>query len=247
MPYLIPWRTGWRVVLEVEYVTHPRAADKSCLGDLGVGMTSARTRERLLRRLEEAGIRNAEVLGIMGRLPRHRFVDEALSSHAYEDSALPIGHGQTLSQPYTVARMTEALLKPGLPESILEIGTGSGFQTAVLASLARRVYSVERIFALLESARKRLHALRLRNVRLHHGDGGLGWAAYAPYDAILVTAAPEGIQRALVNQLALGGCMVLPIGHGSEQVLVRVIRTEQGYRHEILEPVTFVPLLGGVA
>ncbi len=228
-------------------MTQPHAGDQESLDDAGVGMTSPRTRERLRLRLAAAGIGNAEVLAIMGRLPRHRFVDEALSSHAYEDSALPIGHGQTLSQPYMVARMTEALLEPGRPETVLEIGTGSGFQTAVLASLARRIYSVERILALLESARKRLRDLRLHNVRLRHGDGGLGWADYAPYDAILVTAAPEGIPRALVNQLAIGGCMVLPIGHGSEQVLVRVIRTETGYRHEILEPVTFVPLLGGVA
>ena len=129
-------------------MTHPQAADRGCLDDLRVGMTSPRTRERLRLRLAAAGIGNAEVLAIMGRLPRHRFVDEALSSHAYDDSALPIGHGQTLSQPYMVARMTEALLEPGRPESVLEIGTGSGFQTAVLASLARRVYSVERVSAL---------------------------------------------------------------------------------------------------
>jgi protein-L-isoaspartate(D-aspartate) O-methyltransferase len=243
----IPWRNGWRAVHEVGAVTPGKPTDQGGMGDPGVGMTSPRTRERLRRRLQKAGIGNPEVLAIMGRLPRHLFVDEALSSHAYEDSSLPIGHGQTLSQPYMVARMTEALLEPGRPESVLEIGTGSGFQTAVLASLARRVYSVERVAALLDSARKRLRDLKLRNVRLHHGDGGLGWADYAPYDAILVTAAPEGIPRALVNQLVLGGCMVLPIGHGSEQVLVRVIRTAQGYRHEILEPVIFVPLLTGLA
>ena len=146
-----------------------------------------------------------------------------------------------------VARMTEALLEAGRPESVLEIGTGSGFQTAVLASLARRVYSVERVAALLEMARKRLQALRLRNVRLCHGDGNQGWPDYAPYDAILVTAAPEGIPRILVNQLRVGGCMVLPIGRGSDQVLVRVFRETQGYRHELLEPVTFVPLLTGLA
>jgi len=201
----------------------------------------------LQARLAEAGILNPEVLALMGRLPRHRFVDEALSSHAYEDAALPIGHGQTLSQPYTVARMTEALLESGRPESVLELGTGSGFQTAVLAYLVRRVYSVERVAALLETASKRLRDLRLRNVRLRHGDGTQGWPDYAPYDAILVTAAPEGIPRVLVNQLRVGGCMVLPIGRGNDQVLVRVFRDEQGYRHEILEPVTFVPLLTGIA
>lgn len=213
--------------------------------DQGIGMTSRRTRERLIRRLEESGIRDPVVLDLMRRLPRHLFVDEALSSRAYEDSALPIGHGQTISQPYTVARMTQALLERGRPDTILEIGTGSGFQTAVLASLARRVYSVERVAALLEEARRRLRQLKLRNVRLRHSDGGLGWPEYAPFGGIMVTAAPEGIPRLLVSQLAPGGCMVLPIGQGSQQVLVRVIRTEDGYAHEILEPVTFVPLLGG--
>jgi protein-L-isoaspartate(D-aspartate) O-methyltransferase len=199
----------------------------------------------LIARLEEAGIRNREVLDLMRRLPRHLFVDEALSSRAYEDSALPIGHGQTISQPYTVARMTEALMEGGTPDTVLEIGTGSGFQTAVLASLVRRVYSVERVRALLEEARNRLRALALRNVRLRHSDGTLGWPEYAPFGAIMVTAAPEGIPRVLVNQLAPGGCMVLPIGHGSRQVLVRVVRIGDGYTHDILEPVTFVPLLGG--
>lgn len=209
-------------------------------------MTSQRTRERLIQRLEEAGIGNREMLDVMRRLPRHLFVDEALASRAYEESALPIGHGQTISQPYTVARMTEALLAPGSPDTVLEIGTGSGFQTAVLASLVRRVYSVERVADLSQRARHTLRGLRLRNVRLRHGDGALGWPEYAPFDAIIVTAAPAGIPRVLVNQLTMGGCMVLPIGHSEQQVLVRVSRTETGYVHEILEPVTFVPLLGGV-
>ena len=212
----------------------------------GTGMTSPRTRERQIQRLVEAGIRNAEVLDVMRQLPRHLFVDEALASRAYEDSSLPIGHGQTISQPYTVARMTEALLARGRLDTVLEIGTGSGFQTSVLASLVRRVYSIERVEALLEEARCRLRRLKLRNVRLRHGDGGLGWPEYAPFGGIIVTAAPEGIPRALVNQLAPGGCMVLPIGRGSQQVLVRVTRMETGYAHEILEPVTFVPLLAGV-
>jgi len=210
-------------------------------------MTSQRTRERLIQRLEEAGIRNPEVLDIMRRLPRHLFVDEALASRAYEESALPIGHGQTISQPYTVARMTEALLAPGSPDTVLEVGTGSGFQTAVLTSLVRRVYSVERVADLLERARRTLKRLELRNVRLRHGDGAVGWPEYAPFGAIMVTAAPAGIPRVLVNQLTMGGCMVLPIGHSERQVLVRVSRTDTGYVHEILEPVTFVPLLGGVA
>lgn len=213
----------------------------------GSGWTSQRNRERLIRRLAEAGIRDEAVLGVMRGLPRHLFVDEALASRAYEDSPLPIGRGQTISQPYTVARMTEALVARGRPDTVLEIGTGSGFQTAVLASLARRVYSIERVATLLEEARSRLSTMKLRNIRLRHGDGGLGWPEYAPFDAILVTAAPEGIPRVLVTQLTTGGCMVLPIGRGNRQVLVRVVRTGTGYDHEILEPVAFVPLLGGVA
>jgi protein-L-isoaspartate(D-aspartate) O-methyltransferase len=212
----------------------------------GIGMTSQRTRERLIQRLAEAGIRNTEVLEVMRRLPRHLFVDEALASRAYEDSALPIGHGQTISQPYTVARMTEALLAKGKLDTVLEIGTGSGFQTAVLASLVRRVYSVERVGRLSERARRRLRTLKLRNVRLRHGDGAQGWPEYAPFDGIIVTAAPAGIPRQLVNQLKPGGRMVLPIGRSNQQVLVRVYRTGTGYAHEILEPAVFVPLLGGV-
>ncbi len=213
----------------------------------GIGMTSARTRERLIQRLEGAGIRDPSVLDTMRRLPRHLFVDEALASRAYEDSALPIGYGQTISRPYTVARMTEALLADGRPDTLLEIGTGSGYQTAVLASLVRRVYSVERMAGLLERALATLKRLELRNVRARHGDGALGWREYAPFGGILVTAAPMGIPRLLVDQLQPGGCMVLPIGPPERQVLVRVVRTEIGYDHEILEPVTFVPLLGGLA
>ena len=210
-------------------------------------MTSQRTRERLIQRVEEAGIRDRDVLDVMRRLPRHLFVEEALASRAYEDSALPIGHGQTISQPYTVARMTEALLEMGRPDTVLEIGTGSGFQTAVLASLVRRVYSVERVAALSERAGRTLKKLELRNVRLRHGDGASGWPEYAPFDGILVTAAPAGVPRMLVRQLTLGGRMVLPIGRSGQQVLVRLLKTETGYIHEILEPVTFVPLLGGIA
>jgi protein-L-isoaspartate(D-aspartate) O-methyltransferase len=196
-------------------------------------------------RLREAGIRDEQVLDLMQRIPRHLFVDEALASRAYEDSALPIGHGQTISQPYTVARMTQALFERRRPDTVLEVGTGSGFQTALLASLVRRVYSVERVAALLEEARERLRRLKLRNVRLRHGDGALGWPEYAPFDGIMVTAAPGGIPRILVSQLAPGGCMISPIGRGKHQVLVRVTRIEAGYAREILEPVTFVPLLGG--
>jgi protein-L-isoaspartate(D-aspartate) O-methyltransferase len=215
-------------------------------GDRGIGMTSLRTRERLIGRLAEAGIRHPRVLDAMRDLPRHLFVDEALASRAYEDSALPIGHGQTISQPYTVARMTQALLERVNCDTVLEIGTGSGFQTAVLAYLIRRVYSVERIAALQVKAEQRLRALKLRNVRYRHDDGAQGWAEYAPYDGILVTAAPRGVPRALAEQLALGGCMVLPIGEEEHQVLVRVTRTSDGFEQEMLEPASFVPLLAGV-
>lgn len=209
--------------------------------------TAPRLRERLVRRLADAGIADARVLETMRQLPRHLFVDEALSSHAYDDSALPIGHGQTISQPYTVARMTEALLESGACSTVLEIGTGSGFQTAVLASLVRRVYSVERMSVLWQRADARLRTLRLRNVRLRYGDGNLGWPEYAPFEGILVTAAANGVPRLLAEQLAPGGRMVLPINRGKEQVLLRLTRSSAGFRHEVLEPVTFVPLLGGIA
>lgn len=212
----------------------------------GIGMTSQRTRERLVQRLREEGIRDRRVLHVMRELPRHIFVDEALASRAYEDTALPIGHGQTISQPYVVARMTEALLELGPLETVLEVGTGSGYQTAVLACLVRRVYTVERIEALISAARKRFRDLRIRNVRARHSDGGTGLPEYAPFDGILVTAAPEGIPRALVAQLRVGGVMVLPIGTRDEQALVRVVRTEDNYETEFLERVSFVPLLGGL-
>lgn len=212
----------------------------------GIGMTSRRTRERLVQRLRGAGIDSHEVLAVMRELPRHLFVDEALASRAYEDSALPIGYGQTLSQPYTVARMTQALLEHGRPDTVLEIGTGSGFQTSVLAALVRRVYSVERIEGLLAPAERRLRALSVRNVRLRHGDGYQGWPEYAPFGAILVTAAPKGVPRRLAEQLAPGGVMVLPIGRYETQTLVRITRLPDGYAHERIEPVSFVPLLPGV-
>lgn len=213
----------------------------------GIGMTSERTRARLIQRLEEAGIRMPELLETMRRLPRHLFVDEALASRAYEDSALPIGHGQTISQPYTVARMTQALIEDRRPDTVLEIGTGSGFQTAVLAALVRRVYSLERVGELLERAQTRLRLLKYRNIRFRHGDGSLGWPEYAPFGGILVTAAPRGVPRNLAEQLVPGGVMVLPIGEGDAQVLLRVTRTDSGFEHEVLEPVSFVPLLSGLS
>jgi len=209
-------------------------------------MTSQRTRERLIQRLRDEGIRDHRVLDRMLNTPRHLFVDEALASRAYEDTALPIGSGQTISQPYIVARMTEALLEGGPLENVLEVGTGSGYQTAVLAPLVRRVYTVERIKSLLDQARRRFQSLNIRNIVTKHTDGGMGLPEYAPFDGIIVTAAPEGIPLALVEQLRPGGRMVLPIGLRDEQALVRVIRTQDGYDHQLLERVSFVPLLGGV-
>lgn len=215
-------------------------------GELGIGMTSQRTRERLISRLRDEGIRDEQVLDRIRNTPRHLFVDEALASRAYEDTALPIGAGQTISQPYVVARMTEALLAAGPLENVLEVGTGSGYQTAVLAPLVRRVYTVERVRLLLDQARRRLQTLKIRNVITKHTDGGLGLPEYAPFDGIIVTAAPAGIPLALVEQLRPGGRMVLPIGLREQQLLVRVLRTADGYTHEVLERVSFVPLLSGV-
>jgi protein-L-isoaspartate(D-aspartate) O-methyltransferase len=213
---------------------------------VGRGMTSQRTRERMVQRLREDGIADPNVLRVMLHLPRHLFVDEALSSRAYEDTALPIGCGQTLSQPYVVARMTEALLAGGPLENVLEIGTGSGYQTMVLSPLVRRVFTAERVKTLLDQARRRFQQLGVRNVVTKHTDGSVGLPEYGPFDAILVTAAPEGVPMALVEQLRTGGRMVVPIGRRDEQALVRIVRTEDGYEHELLERVSFVPLVKGL-
>lgn len=213
----------------------------------GIGMTSQRTRERLMKRLEEQGITHPALLQVMGSTPRHIFVDEALASRAYEDTALPIGHGQTISQPYIVARMTQALLAGGTPHKVLEVGTGCGYQTAILAQLVNEVYSIERIAALQAGARLRFAELKLRNIQLKHGDGYLGWAQHAPYDAILVSAAPLELPQLLLEQLAEGGQLVAPVGPPGAQTLVRVTRTRDGYTREQLDRVSFVPLLGGAA
>ena len=211
----------------------------------GIGMTSQRTRDRLIQRLKDEGIVSPAVLEVIRNTPRHIFVDEALSSRAYDDTALPIGHGQTISQPYVVARMTESLLRDGPLNKVLEIGTGSGYQAAVLAQLANEVYTVERIAVLISSARQRFQELRLRNIRVKHADGMIGWPEQAPFDGILATAAPEGVPPALVAQLAMGGRLVIPVGDMNNQTLVMITRTPEGYRDEVLDQVTFVPMRAG--
>jgi len=212
----------------------------------GVGMTSRRTRERMVMRLRRQGIRNQAVLAAMLEVPRHLFVEEALASRAYEDTALPIGFGQTISQPYTVARMTELALGGRRPAKVMEIGTGSGYQTAVLAKLAQTVYTVERIEALQKRARFLLYDLKIYNVKYAHNDGGWGWTKHAPYDAIVVTAAAREIPDALLQQLAPGGVMVIPISRGECQLLKRITRRGSEFEVEDVEPVRFVPLVGGV-
>lgn len=210
----------------------------------GIGMTSQRTRERLLERLFEEGVRNLHVLEAMRRTPRHLFVDEALAHRAYEDTALPIGHNQTLSQPYIVARMTELLLGGGPLDKVLEVGTGSGYQTAILAQVVERVFSVERILPLQERAKAVLREVDIRNVVFRHADGNWGWPQYGPYDAILVAAAPAEVPRELLHQLADGGRMVIPVGE-KEQHLTLVVRQGEEFIHQQIEPVRFVPLLAG--
>lgn len=212
----------------------------------GIGMTSARTRDRLVQRLIEQGIRNREVLECIRSTPRHLFIDEALSSRAYEDTALPIGFGQTISQPYIVARMTEALLEAGPLHNVLEVGTGCGYQTSILAALVPRLHSIERIEALHLRAQQRLQELGFAHVRLRHGDGYEGWRANAPYDGILVAAAPAEVPEALLRQLAPGGRLVMPVGDDRKQVLLRVTRRDSGYEREMLGPVSFVPLQSGL-
>jgi len=212
----------------------------------GIGMTSSRTRERMINRLMEQGIRSNKILDVIRNTPRHIFMDEALASRAYEDTALPIGYNQTISQPYIVAKMTELLLaSSGRLEKVLEIGTGCGYQTAILAQLVNHVYSVERIAPLQKKAKDRLWGLKLKNVSYLYSDGGWGWQDHAPYDGILVAAAPPEIPEMLLQQMAVGGVMVIPIGKGSSQQLQRVTRTEGGYEVERLEPVVFVPFLSG--
>ncbi|AAM41001.1 protein-L-isoaspartate(D-aspartate) O-methyltransferase [Xanthomonas campestris] len=212
---------------------------------VGIGMTSQRVRDRLVERLRESGIQDEATLNAVRTVPRHLFIDEALASRAYEDTALPIGHGQTISQPWVVARMTEAVLQVA-PKKVLEVGTGSGYQGAILAALGLEVYTVERIGDLLRQARKRFRHLGM-NVRSKHDDGRIGWPEHGPYDAIVVTAAAPALVDALVDQLAVGGRLVAPVGGASSQSLVQLTRGADGeIAQEVLAPVTFVPLLSGM-
>jgi protein-L-isoaspartate(D-aspartate) O-methyltransferase len=213
----------------------------------GIGMTSRRTRTRMVNRLREQGIRDSKVLAVMENTPRHIFVDEALASRSYEDTALPIGNNQTISQPYIVAKMTELLLEVKPLSKVLEIGTGCGYQTAVLAQLVDKVYTVERIQPLLKKAKDHLWELTLKNVSYLHSDGGWGWPEFAPYDGILAAAAPREIPESLLAQLAVGGVMVIPVGKESHQELHRITRTNNGFEVEVLEPVSFVPFLSGIS
>ncbi len=211
-------------------------------------MTSPRTRGRMVERLRAKGIRDERVLAAIGAVPRHLFVEEALASRAYEDTALPIGFGQTISQPFVVARMIEILLKDREAKSVLEIGTGCGYQAAVLASLFPQVYSIERIKALLERARANLLGLRLANLRLAHGDGYAGLEKAAPFQSIVVAAAAPRVPDALLRQLAPGGRMILPLkANGGAQRLVLFERSGRGFLESELDPVRFVPMEVGKA
>lgn len=213
----------------------------------GIGMTSARTRERLVQRLRDKGIADERVLELIRNTPRHLFIEEALAHQAYDDNALPIGHGQTISQPWVVARMTELLIERGVAEKILEIGTGCGYQTAVLAGLEADIYSVERIRPLLDIARRQLHELGLARVQLKLADGGFGWAAAAPFDGIIVACARADIPQSLLDQLAEGGRLVMPVGNDREQWLTVVDRVHGEWHTQRLEPVRFVPFQRGVS
>lgn len=211
----------------------------------GIGMTSRRTRDRLVERLRDQGIRNEAVLEQIRKVPRHLFVDEALASRAYEDTALPIGLGQTISQPFVVARMTEALLDGFAGEKVLEIGTGCGYQTAVLAPLVKSIYTMELIPELLRKTRRRLRDLDIYNVQFKPGDGWAGWPKYGPYDGIIVTAAPDEVPEKLLNQLAPGGRLIIPVGPQGVQDLAMITNRNDHYEQVSLGAVSFVPLVKG--
>jgi protein-L-isoaspartate(D-aspartate) O-methyltransferase len=213
----------------------------------GIGMTSQGTRDRLVQTLRTEGIRDERVLKAITRVPRHKFVDEALSSRAYENTALPIGQSQTISQPWIVARMTEAILNGGQLDKVLEVGTGSGYQAAVLSQLVPMVFTVERIEELLKLARRRFHNLRLNNIYVRYADGHLGWPSQAPFDGIMVTAVAQSVPQELLEQLRIGGLLVIPVERGGHQRLITVRRNEDGYEETDLGGVVFVPLLSGLA
>ena len=211
----------------------------------GIGMTSQRTRTRLVERLRDQGIESEIILEIISRTPRHALIDEALAHRAYEDTALPIGFNQTISQPYIVARMTESLIADGPLGNVLEVGTGSGYQTAILSQLADKVFTVERVAGLATRARERLGAMGYRNISFRHSDGGMGWSEKGPFDAIMVTAAPRVVPEALVDQLSDDGRMLIPVGESRSQKLLMIRRINGEIEQTNLEPVRFVPLLGG--
>ena len=213
----------------------------------GLGMTSRRTRNRLVVRLREQGISDEKVLDVINEIPRHLFVDEALAHRAYEDTALPIGFNQTISQPYVVAKMTEALVSGPSIKKVLEIGTGSGYQTAVLAELVEEVFSVERISGLIKRARRILGDIGYRNISFKHADGGLGWESQAPFDSIIITASPRTIPESLLDQLADDGSVIAPVGDGNKQDLVLFKKSGADLKKTIMEPVKFVPLLAGTS
>lgn len=213
----------------------------------GIGMTSQGTRDRLVTRLRDNGIRNEKVLKAVATTARHEFVDEALSSRAYEDTALPIGQSQTISQPWVVACMTEALLECGTVEKVLEVGTGSGYQAAILAALVPKVFTLERIEELLRQARRRFHKLGLNNIYTRYADGHLGWPSQAPFDGIVITAAAAEIPEELLDQLRVGGILVAPVERQGMQRLLSFRRTEDGFEEKDLGGVIFVPLLSGLS
>ncbi|MAS82845.1 MAG: protein-L-isoaspartate O-methyltransferase [Legionellales bacterium] len=212
----------------------------------GIGMTSQRTRDRLAEKLVKMGIQSEVVLNAIRNTPRHLFVDEALESRAYENTALPIGFNQTISQPYIVAKMTEALIKNRTLKNVLEVGTGCGYQTIIMAQFTKRIYTIERINGLLKKARERFQRLRFTNIRSKHADGNIGWPEHAPYDGIIVAAAPAGVPEALLEQLAINGRLIIPVGKTGEQKLLLITREKKGYEKKIIDSVSFVPMLGGI-
>lgn len=212
----------------------------------GIGVTSQRNRDRLVNRLLEQGVSDYRVLETISKTPRHIFLEEAFAHLAYEDKSIPIGHGQTLSQPYIVARMTEILLSKGPLKRVLEVGTGSGYQTAILAQLVDKVFTVERIKPLQDKAKERLRAIQLRNVQYKHADGGFGWSFQGPYDGIISTAAPQQVPEELLAQLAEGGRLVIPVGDDKSQDLMLIEKTETGVIESVIEPAFFVPFKSGV-